>query len=70
MNSENLNSDNNDEKLHENDKKEDDNNDLKSEAVRDDIIKRDDEPMESKEPVVEETKNKVKKVFSKIFNRK
>jgi hypothetical protein len=40
------------------------------EAIRDDIIKRDEEPMENKEPVVEETKNRVKRILSKIFSRK
>ncbi len=43
---------------------------IESDQVRDDVIKRDEEPMESKEPVVEETKNRVKKILYKIFGRK
>jgi hypothetical protein len=65
MDNENLNSDINSDKSQEDNK-----NESQVEGARDDVIKRDEEPMENKEPVVEETKNRVKKIFSKIFSRK
>ena len=58
MDNENLNSDINSDKSQEDNK-----NESQVEGARDDVIKRDEEPMENKEPVVEETKNRVKKIF-------